>query len=76
MALDNSIAISPDGQWRLGISCGQFVLLSMTRSGFFHGEVVSWNALDKKVQAELIHLGWTDSIGTILLDSRVSYGHK
>lgn len=67
-ALDNSIPLSDDGEWRLGISCGQFVVLCRTRSGFFQGYVVGWNEINKQAQAELIRRGWTDSTGTLLRD--------
>jgi hypothetical protein len=73
-ALDNSVAFSEDSPNRVGVSSGEFVVLSQTlgaepsigRAAEFHGHVRSWSALTKSMQTALINAGLVSGRGKIL----------
>ena len=54
VALDNSLYYSEDSPNRVGISEEEFVVLSRTRSSFYHGHVRTWKELTPNMKRALI----------------------
>lgn len=64
-ALDNSLAFN-NGTGRIGISNGEFVVLSQTSEGLFHGHVRTWSGLSQEMQNALRRAGLVNKRGKII----------
>lgn len=52
-ALDNSVTINEDSSRRVGVSEGEYVVLTKTSEGQYHGHTRSWNDLRPEMQRAL-----------------------
>jgi hypothetical protein len=72
-ALDNSVSLGATTTRRLGVSCGQLVILSLTSAGLYHGHVATWEEIQrsiklaKKVIDEMVKMGLIDRNGNPLV---------
>lgn len=65
-ALQRSIQINPDSSRRIAISNGEFVVLSETLPGLYHGHVRTWEQLGEDMQNILTNSGLVRNKGKII----------
>jgi len=66
LALDRSVAVigkSGRSTGRIGLSCGQIVVLKVTSIDLWHGYVVSFQEADDEVRSILQKMGWANKRG-------------